>query len=216
MAVNPDDYVITRKRKKYRFAVFANSPLCFEMDEWDADHQVDVLEVGAGTALFLVEQAAMAPEQQFVAVDVKADRLQKGALLAEERGLTNICFVRARADQLAECIRPNSLKRIWVTFPDPFPKKRAAKHRLTHVRFLEVYRTLLGRGGSLCFKTDAHELFDWSIEELVAHKWRVGELTFDLHESQLDASYKLMTTYERRFVAEGLPIQFLRAAPPAR
>lgn len=214
MTSNPSDYIITRKRKKYRFAVFANSPLCFEMNEWDKDRPVDVLEVGAGTALFLVEQASLAPDLYFVAVDVKADRLQKGALLAVERGLSNISFVRARADQLADCIRPNSLKRLWVTFPDPFPKSRAAKHRLTHTRFLAVYQKLLGAGGSLYFKTDAHALFDWSIEKLIESHWQLCEISFDLHESQRDAIYKVTTTYERRFMNEGLPICFLRAMPP--
>ena len=57
---NPDDFIITRKRKKYKFAKFANSPLCFELDEWQKQ-PVDVLEVGAGTALFSVELAARHP-----------------------------------------------------------------------------------------------------------------------------------------------------------
>jgi len=60
--VDPNQFVITRRRKKYKFALFNNSPLCFEYDEW-TPRSIDVLEVGAGTGLFSVELAARHPEQ---------------------------------------------------------------------------------------------------------------------------------------------------------
>jgi tRNA (guanine-N7-)-methyltransferase len=126
--------------------------------------------------------------------------------------LLNVRFLRARADQITDLIPPRSLGGIWVTFPDPFPKKRAAKHRLTHPRFLNTYASLLEPGGSLFFKTDAKALFEWSLEQLVAEGWTIHELSNDLYESELAESYKVMTTYERRFVAESLPIHFVRAS----
>ena len=212
--VNPNDYIITRKRKKYKFAKFYNSPLCFEFDEW-SHRPVDVIEIGAGTGLFSVEQAALHPAKQFVAIDVKADRLQKGAYEATERGLTNITFLRARADQVLELFEADSLETIWITFPDPFPKKRSAGRRLTHRGYLTKYAQLLQPdNGRLCFKTDARELFLWSLEELVATGWRVNELSFDLHESGLSEVYKIMTTYEHRWTSEGIPTNFVQAMPP--
>ena len=106
--LNPDDFIISRKRKKYRFALFANAPNCFELDEWSAKRRhllADmpvVVEIGAGTALFLVELARRHPDRMYIALDVKADRLQKGARVALDQGISNISFIRARADQLAE------------------------------------------------------------------------------------------------------------------
>ena len=96
--INPNDFVIARKRKKYKFAKFANSKLCFEYDDWQKQ-SVDVVELGAGTGLFSVELASKYPNKSFVAIDVKADRLQKGAYEAESKKLSNIKFLRARADQ---------------------------------------------------------------------------------------------------------------------
>src|SRR5690606_6959257 len=104
--LNPNDFIITRKRKKYKFALFSNSPLCFEHDEWNKSFQPDVIELGAGTGLFSVELAARHPERQFVAIDVKADRLQKGAREAERLELGNIRFLRTRADLLVELFAP--------------------------------------------------------------------------------------------------------------
>lgn len=214
--LNPQDFIITRKRKKYKFALFHNSPLCFEMEEWKNTPAPIVLEMGAGTGLFGVAQAAGEANKTYLAVDVKADRLQTGAYEAEAKRIQNIRFLRARADQLTELLSPRSLEKVWVTFPDPFPKNRAAKHRLTHPQYLKLYAGLLKKGGALYFKTDAKALFEWSLEQLVAEKWHIEELSFDLHESELPSSYKIMTTYETRFTGEGLKIYFVKAVPPRR
>ena len=136
--LNPDDFIIVRKRKKYKFAKFHNAENCFEFDEWRdfyQQHQPGIfgLEVGAGTGLFSVELAARYPDKLFAAIDVKADRLQKGAYIALERGLKNIYFIRARADQIGDLFALSTLVNIWVTFPDPFPKKRATGQQSTQI-----------------------------------------------------------------------------------
>ena len=208
--VDPNQFIITRKRKKYKFALFRNSPLCFEFDEW-VPHQVDVVEIGAGNGMFVVELATRHPEQVFVAVDIKGDRLQKGAREAEARGLNNVFFVRARADQLGELFTPNSLNAIWLTFSDPFPRKRSAGRRLTHPHFLKTYAELLRADGSLIIKHDNPDFFNWSLEQLVTEGWRLKELTFDLHESNLGDDYKTLTAYERRWLGEGRIINFVKA-----
>lgn len=208
--INPDDFIITKKRKKYKFAKFANSPLCFEFEAW-THKTADTVEIGAGTSLFSVALAKAHPEKTFVAVDVKADRLQKGAYLAMELGLQNISFLRARADQLNECFSPQSVGTIWVTFPDPFPRPRSARRRLTHPLYLELYETILKKDGSLLIKHDSRDFFHWSLEQLVEQQWRIEELSFDLHDSDLVREYKTMTTYEERWLEEGLVTNFVRA-----
>ena len=222
--MNPEDFIITRKRKKYKFALFANSPLCFEYDDWKLlqdnssvkglsfnrednlqhfNDVVDVIEIGAGTGQFVVELAARHPDVHYVAVDVKADRLQKGAAEATARGLTNVRFLRARADQLVEIFPPDSVQEIWLTFSDPFPRDRSAGRRLTHPGFLAQYQQLLAANGSLFIKHDNPAFFQWTLEQLVAEKWHITELSFDLHESELSVDYKILTPYERRWLDEG-------------
>lgn len=209
-SIDPREFIITRKRKKYKFAKFANSPLCFEFDDWK-QQAVDVVEVGAGTGLFSVELATRYPSKQFVAVDVKGDRLQKGAYEAEARGLGNLRFVRARADQLGELFKPGSIEQLWITFPDPFPKKRSAGRRMTHPTFLRIYGDILNKDGALYLKHDSRDFFLWSLEQLVAEKWRLTELSFDLHESELSEDYKTLTTFEVRWLGEGIVTNFVKA-----
>ncbi|MFZ2545185.1 MAG: tRNA (guanosine(46)-N7)-methyltransferase TrmB [Candidatus Saccharimonadales bacterium] len=209
--VNPEQFIITKKRKKYKFALFANSPICFELDEWK-QRAVDVVEIGAGTGLFSVELATRYPDKYFVAVDVKADRLQKGAREATQRGLTNISFIRARVeDQLPTIFKKHLVQSIWITFPDPFPKKRSASRRLSHPQFLKLYARLLKLDGALYLKHDNHNFFNWSLEQLLEEKWHIDELSFDLHNSELLDDYKIMTTYETRWISEGLTTNFVKA-----
>lgn len=214
--LNPADYIITRKRKKYRFALFHNSSLCFEVDEWDKSFTPAVAEIGAGTGLFSVMQAVDHPEGRFLAVDVKGDRLQKGAYKAAELKLGNVRFLRARANQLSELLPAHQLDILWITFPDPFPKKHSSGRRLTHPQFLQQYADLLKPNGALYFKTDAINLFTWSLEQLVTQGWHIEELSFDLHESNLAEWYKIQTTYEQRFISEGLKVNFVKALPPQK
>ena len=213
--IDPDQFIITRKRKKYKFAKFANAHNCFEFDAWTngkppLGDKVSV-EIGAGTGLFCVELAMRHPDQIFVAIDVKADRLQKGAYEAIEHGLDNVYFVRARADQIDQLFDAKSLWAIWLTFSDPYPKKRAAGRRMTHPTFLVKYQQLLAPDGGFYLKHDNPDFFKWSLEQLVATGWAIDELSFDLHESNLSDDYKIPTTYEQRWLGEGRITQFARA-----
>lgn len=208
--VDPEQYIITRKRKKYKFAKFANAENCFEFDEW-SQRDVHTVEIGAGTGYFSVELANRYPDRVFAAIDVKADRLQKGAYDALERGIHNMYFIRARADQIDELFAQHSLFAIWLTFPDPYPKKRAAGRRMTHPTYLRKYATLLSEQGSLCLKHDNPDFFHWSLEQLVTEKWHIDELSFDLHDSNLSDDYKIQTSYEQRWLSEGLTTNFVAA-----
>ena len=215
--LDPTNFIISRKRKLYKFALFNNSPICFEFNQWEKPNATTHnLEIGAGTGYFSVDLASKNQGKNFVAVDVKADRLVKGAQRAEAEDIRNIEFLRARADQLTQAFAPNSIKYIWVTFPDPYPKSRNAGRRLVHPTFLKIYQELLREDGALYFKTDETNLFKWGLEQLVREGWRIERLRFDLHESDLNNNYKVMTTYESRFTKEGLKINFVKALPPVK
>lgn len=200
-----------RKRKLYKFGVFKSLTNCFEVDTWNRSWQPDVLELGAGRADLSVELARRYPSQRFLAIDVKADRLQAGGQSATEAKLTNVRFLRARIDQLIELLPAQKIKTIWLTFPDPFPRNKQAKKRLVAPRYLALYQQLLTAEGELCFKTDNLALFQFGLESLIATGWQIQQLSFDLHGSDLSEDLKITTAYERRYLAEGQSIYFVRA-----
>lgn len=213
--------IITRKRKRYKFANFDSFENCFSHSKTDdgaetyknlvgyfSENRPLILEIAAGNAQFSFQLAKAIPDYNFIAIDIKSDRLYTSAKRALQEDVSNIAFLRTHMNELAGIFKPGSVETIWLTFPDPHPKKRSAKHRLTNISFLRQYRSILSETGTLKFKTDNRDLFLWSLEKFVANKWHILELIFDLHESNLPDEYKIKTYYEERFTGQGLEINF--------
>lgn len=213
---HPEDFVIARRRKLYKFARFNEFTTCFHLEEWvkvrDSilNHKDLVVEIGAGSALFSVELARQNPKKMFIAVDIKGDRLYQGARESEKLNLSNIYFVRSDITRITEVTQPHSVNEIWLTFPDPWPPKSDARHRLTAPRFLNYYREILRTDGVLNFKTDNTPLFEWSLEQFAKNGWKAEFITRDLHESDAPDEAKIMTSYEKRFIKDGLKISYVR------
>lgn len=216
---------ITRKRKKYKFAKFDEFDNCFQLGDWVAvaevfnnNHKNLVLEIGAGTALFSVELARRHPENFYIAVDIKSDRLYTGAKLANELQIKNIIFVRSGIKEFVGSLPENAVDEVWITFPDPHANEDQTRltstgdrKRLTSPIFLDLYKPILKNNGLLHFKTDNKPLFDWSVVKIQSAKWNIIRKTNNLHSSDFGDDYKVMTTYERRFIREDLPILCLSA-----
>ena len=133
--------------------------------------------------------------------------------LALSRALSNVRFILGDVGMLGELFAPGEVGRIYLNFPDPWPKSRDAKLRLTAPNFLRRYASVLDRGGELCFKTDNTPLFDWSVEQFTAEGWELRGVTHDLHENGLVG---ILTGYEAKFVAQGMKINRLVAVRSER
>lgn len=167
------------------------------------DHPVE-MEIGCGKGGFICELAARHPEVNFLAVELYANVLVSACETAQKRGLTNIRFLSGNAEYLARFIPPHSLRRLYLNFSTPFPKKRQATHRLTHPHFLDMYKELLIPGASVVQKTDGRVFFQYSLEQLSACGYTLREVSLDLHADGIEDN--IVTEYESRFVAQGLPI----------
>lgn len=168
------------------------------------------IELGCGRGEFILELARRHPSRQFVGIDIKSDRMWFGARQAESLNIKNLRYVRADAKQLGELLEKASVSGIWLTFPDPYPKKRQAKHRLTHKDFMAIYKDVVEPGGWVRLKTDNDTMFEWSIEEITGIKgWGVAMSGQDLHgETDEDSDWRILTAYERRFLQAGQTINY--------
>lgn len=164
------------------------------------------LEIGCGKGKFIIGMAELHPEKAFIAVEFQHDIAFYPARKALEKKLNNVRVLLADAQGILEWFEEGEIKELYLNFSDPWPKARHAKRRLTHRRFLEMYRKLLGKGGKLRFKTDNRGLFDFSMEEFAAVGAKVLRYSTDLHNSNIDN--EVQTEYEERFSAKGNKICF--------
>ncbi len=171
-----------------------------------------VIELGCGKGDYTVGLARLFPERNFVGVDVKGARLWVGSKTAVEEGLHNAAFLRIRILDIAQYVAPREADALWITFPDPRPRDRDEKRRLTSPRFLDLYKSILKPESWVHLKTDNTSFFEYTLEVL-RHRQDVIDLKYteDFHASDLpEKQYGIITGYEKRFVAQGIRIKYLR------
>ncbi|MFQ5640362.1 MAG: tRNA (guanosine(46)-N7)-methyltransferase TrmB, partial [bacterium] len=147
------------------------------------------LELACGWGEYTLNLAKWFPERHFVGVDLKGERLWKGAKIALQENLHNVVFLQRDIAQLADCFPEKSVEEIWLPFPDPRPKKRHLKHRLTAPRFLHVYRRILRTGGRVHLKTDDDGLYEFTLEALRAENAVVHTALTDLYSADIHETW---------------------------
>ena len=149
----------------------------------------------------------------FLAVEVCSNVIVQACEKAQAAQLSNLKFLRVDAEALPVLLPAHCVRRIYLNFSCPYPKKRQQKRRLTHERFLNIYRELLTAEGEIWQKTDNQILFEFSIEEFSRCGFALSEVSLDLHNSGFENN--IMTEYETRFSELGQPIYRLVARPRA-
>ncbi|MCU0419925.1 MAG: tRNA (guanosine(46)-N7)-methyltransferase TrmB [Cyclobacteriaceae bacterium] len=213
------------KNKLHRFAVIAQRDNVLEPGKanyfeikgrWGAtffqnDNPITV-ELACGRGEYSVHLAQVFPQRNYVGVDVKGDRLWKGSTWAVEQNIKNVGFLRAQILTIETFFAENEVDEIWLTFPDPRPRRRDIKRRLTNPRFLDLYKHILRPGGVFRFKTDNTPLFEYTLEELhLRHDVRDLQATTDLYASALRPEcHDIQTRFEGIFTAKGEKIKYLR------
>ena len=242
------------RRKQSRYTAAVDEPLLIQegkdfftsckgrwREEYFHNNNPIVLELACGRGEYTVWLSQIYPDKNFIGVDIKAERMMVGVrnykwwiLNVEwcENSTSNIqnpifpkvAFLRTIIHHIDQFFAVGEVDEIWIVHPDPRPKNRDIKRRLTSPRFLAMYYSLLSDGGLLRLKTDDRELFSYSVEEIEGMKdWenpaasdgtgeRMRELvakTDDLYTSPLLAEHHgIKTHYETMFVEQGRTIHY--------
>ena len=172
------------------------------------------IEIGMGKGRYLLTMASLHPDVNFVGIERYTSVLLRAVEnfdTEEFKMLKNIRFVCMDARDVAEVFAHGEVARIYLNFSDPWPKARHEKRRLTSHEFLERYEQILVPGGTLEFKTDNTELFNFSLEQVKSSSWTLEHYTYDLHHHEIMNEGNVMTEYEEKFSARGNPINKLIA-----
>ena len=161
------------------------------------------VEVGCGKGKFTAETAQANTDVLLIAVERCREAMVVAMEKAAQMGLTNVYYIDADVAGIEDIFAAGEIDRLFINFPDPWPRKKNAKRRLTHRSFLDKYCRVVREGGELHFKTDNAPLFAFSEEEFAACGLEVKNLTRDLHK---DGVVGIMTGYEEKFHALGTPI----------
>ena len=161
------------------------------------------VEVGCGKGKFTAETAQANPDVLLIAVERCREAMVVAMEKARDMGLTNVYYIDMDVAEIENIFAPGEIDRLFINFPDPWPRKKNAKRRLTHRGFLDKYCRVVREGGEFHFKTDNAPLFAFSLEEFAACGLETKNVTDDLHR---DGPVGIMTGYEEKFYALGTPI----------
>jgi len=126
------------------------------------------LEIGFGGGEHLAAQAAARPQVLFIGAEPFQNGVASALRHIDARGLTNVRLHDGDARDLLARLPDASLDRIFVLFPDPWPKARHHKRRLLQAETARELARVLKPGGTLRFASDWADYVDWTLERLLA------------------------------------------------
>ncbi|MFP4289817.1 MAG: tRNA (guanosine(46)-N7)-methyltransferase TrmB [Bacteroidales bacterium] len=201
---------------EYKYPVFEH-PMKGRWGErfFHNDHPV-ILEIGCGKGEYTTGLATAFPENNYIGIDIKGDRIWTGARYALQNALSNVAFLRIQAEHMHCFFAENEVDAIWITFPDPQLNKPRIRKRLTSPRFLDLYRKFLKKSSPVYLKTDNQFFYDFTLEVIQEKNLTLESATRDLYNDKeirgkIDpVLFSIQTYYENMFIKEGKPICFLK------
>lgn len=115
-----------------------------------------IVELGCGNGHFLSEYLKLKRSYRGLGVDRRYKRIFKTQKKLEAVGAKTLRF---DVNEFLSASPSNFWNEVWMQFPDPWPKKRHAKHRMVHEVFLHSVERVLKSSGRFCFVSDCKEYF---------------------------------------------------------
>lgn len=207
------------QKKLIRFAEIKTFPNVLEYPsdikgKWNAffknDHPI-VLELACGKGEYALGLGELYPEKNFIGVDIKGNRIWKGAKTALDKGLYNIAFLRTQIDKITDYFAAAEVSEIWITFPDPQLRMSKAKKRLTHPKFLRMYQQFLKPGGAINLKTDSPALYEFTKLVISLFQLELIEDSDDVYSlSERNKELEIKTHYEKLDIAQSNKVHYLK------
>ena len=174
-----------------------------------------ILELACGRGEYTVGLSQLHPQQNFIGVDVKGNRMFIGAKKCLAENLTNAGFLRTQIEKLPVYFDNGEVDEIWITFPDPQLRISKAKKRLTHPRFLRLYQQILKTGGFIHLKTDSPDLYRFTKTVAELYDLIIVEESDNVyHEASVKQELKIKTHYESLDIAQSKKIHYLKFSLP--
>ncbi|MES2897010.1 MAG: tRNA (guanosine(46)-N7)-methyltransferase TrmB [Pseudomonadota bacterium] len=165
------------------------------------------LEIGFGGGEHMAAQAGRAPDVLIIGCEPFLNGVASAVRHVSEQGLKNVRIQDGDARELIAHLPDDCLERVFVLFPDPWPKARHHKRRILQPEVLEDLARVLKPGGRLRFATDVAGYADWALERVLAspHFEWPAERADDWRTPPAD---HITTRYEEKRLGDCAPVFF--------
>ena len=179
-------------------------------DSFKNKHSI-ILELACGKGEYSVGQGRLYHDRNFIGIDIKGNRIWRGAKTALDEKLYNVAFLRTEIDKIPDYFEQEEVAEIWITFPDPQLRLSKAKKRLTHPKFLRLYQQILKKDGVVHLKTDSPDLYHFTKTVIDLYNLEVVVDYDNLYQQQnLAPELFIKTHYESLDIAQSNRIHYLQ------
>ena len=167
------------------------------------------LELGMGRGDFIINMAKTYPNINFIGLELDDGQIATAAKRLGDQTLPNLKLIKADAHDIDK-IFGKEITTIYLTFSEPWPKKKDEKKRFTHESYLRLYDKVFKKNKHIILKTDNKVLFASALESLSKYWYEFERVSLDLHhdENKID---NIMTDFEKQYYKEGRPIYYVDA-----
>mgnify|MGYP001397921660 CR=1 FL=1 len=169
-----------------------------------------VLELGCGKGEYTIALAKRNPDKNYIGIDIKGNRIWKGATISKKQNLKNVRFLRTQIEFLDKCFASEEVSEIWITFPDPHIKYRRRKKRLVSPVMLELYKKIMQKNALIHLKTDSEFLHGYTLGLLENANVEILKSSHDLYSNKIyNEELNIKTFYESMFLKKNKSITYL-------
>ena len=179
-------------------------------NDFFGNHNPIYLELGTGRGEFIIQMAKNYPNINFIGLELNESQIATAAKKLERENIKNLKLIKDNARNIVS-IFVKYIDTIYLTFSEPWPKKRDEKNRFTHESYLKLYDRIFKKNKHIILKTDNKGLFAYSLETLSNYWYVFDTVSLDLHNDERGIP-NLMTDFEIQYFKEKRPIYYLDAS----
>ena len=187
----PENY-----KNKWQSLFNNNQPIC--------------LELGMGYGSFIIKMALENPNVNFIGLELDINQTAKAIKNIANKKIPNLKIICADANNIIDYFG-KEIDTIYLTFSEPWPKKKDEKKRFTSLNYLKLYDRIFKKNKHIILKTDNKILFASSLETLSGYWYTFERVSLDLHHDERNIK-NVMTDFETQYFKEKRPIYYLEAS----
>lgn len=196
--INRSSYIIdnpTKYKNKWSDLFGNKNPIC--------------IELGMGRGNFIINMAKSNPNINYIGIELNESQIATAAQKLVNQNIPNLKLINMDAIKL-DTVFGKEIDTIYLTFSEPWPKKRDEKKRFTHYTYLKLYDKIFKKNKHIILKTDNKILFAYSLETLSQYWYSFNRVSLDLHHDE-NPIPNIMTDFEKKYFEEGRPIYYVDA-----
>lgn len=207
------------RKKQLKLDEVVTLPNVFSADDENVSEKIKeyfnngrkfTLELGCGNGDYTTSLAGQYPGKNFIGVDRKGNRIWTGSKNSIQADFKNAAFLITAIERIDKIFDENSVEEIWITFPDPYPRRSSMHKRLVHPLFLALYEKIIAPGAKINLKTDDDTLYEYAVQIVAQNNYKLHKSTANLYDgAELTYEESIQTKYEKNHLKEGKTIKYI-------